>query len=250
MQPTTLPLPNGLTLHLDTADRLNDARVIAREIFEQGNYRRPGFELRPTDTVVDVGAHAGLFSLWAAPQVTHGTILAIEPTSAIDCLTRSLRQNDISHVRPLRCAVGTPGTTLEIIDCPAIGGLNRHNGFHLPPLTRFILRLCGQRRFSSRVLQTSARSLEDILHTEQVPRIDFLKIDCEGGEYTILEHASDALLGRIDRIAVEIHRFHPTHDPRRLVRRLRSSGFQVELHRPWFAWHFHHVGMLWARRSA
>jgi hypothetical protein len=42
------------------------------EIFERSRYVRKGFELRLSDTVVDIGGNIGSFVLLAAPQVRLG----------------------------------------------------------------------------------------------------------------------------------------------------------------------------------
>ena len=47
-------------------------------------------------------------------------------------------------------------------------------------------------------------------------------MDCEGAEYPILEGIHDDTLRRIDRIAMEWHRFDPSHEPDALVERFLS----------------------------
>ena len=244
-----LHLPNGLHLQLDSQDRLGDCNYIAGEIFRTHSYQRPGFELRPTDTVVDVGAHTGLFALWAAPQVPEGRVICIEPTRSIECLAQSLASNNLQNVRILRCAIGQPGTHLEIIDSPAFGALNRSTAFRLPLVTQMMVRWFGGSKVSNQVTTTApCRSLEDIIQSETLPRINFLKIDCEGAEYSIFDHISPSLLEKVERIAMEFHEFHPSHDHRCLVRQLESAGFEVQIQKRWLKYHLYKVGALWAHR--
>ncbi|MDZ4403910.1 FkbM family methyltransferase [Prosthecobacter sp.] len=235
-------------MQLDTQDRLGDCNYIAGEIFRTHSYQRPGFELRPTDIVVDVGAHAGLFALWAAPQVPQGRVVCIEPTRSIECLAQSLAPNNLQNVRILRCAVGQPGTHLEFIDSPAFGALNHSTVFRLPLATRMLMRWIGGSKAGNQVTTAPCRSLEDIVQSENLPQINFLKIDCEGAEYAIFEHISHGLLGKVERIAMEFHEFHPSHDHRRLVRRLESAGFEVQIQKRWLKYRLYKVGVLWARR--
>ena len=46
-------------------------------------------------------------------------------------------------------------------------------------------------------------SLEELLGA--VETVDLLKIDCEGGEYLILQTTPDAVLGRVQNLVFEIH---------------------------------------------
>jgi hypothetical protein len=45
-----------------------DSLLSSMEQVLPDSYARVGFELRPNDTVVDIGGNIGVFVLWAAPQ--------------------------------------------------------------------------------------------------------------------------------------------------------------------------------------
>lgn len=66
----------------------------AREIYARGVYfRRPGFQLTSTDVVVDLGAHAGLFTVLAATLAER--VIAVEAQSGLlDVISRNLEEND------------------------------------------------------------------------------------------------------------------------------------------------------------
>lgn len=52
----TSTLPNGLSVqHVST----QDLRFLYEEVFVQKCYRQHGLQLRPGDTVLDIGAHKG-----------------------------------------------------------------------------------------------------------------------------------------------------------------------------------------------
>ncbi|MGZ0171284.1 MAG: FkbM family methyltransferase [Planctomycetales bacterium] len=92
------------------------------------------------------------------------------------------------------------------------------------------------------------RNLASLLDEASFDKVDLLKIDCEGGEYEILDSTSDELLSRIDRVCMEFHELHPSHDHRNLVQRLESCGFDVTVERPWFERVFQKTGTIWALR--
>lgn len=77
-----------------------EADTIYREIFVEEQYLRFGIVLRPGMSVIDGGAHVGLFTLFAAPRVHPGPVLAVEP-SPLQCsvLRRNLRDLDNVIVR-------------------------------------------------------------------------------------------------------------------------------------------------------
>ena len=80
-------------------------------------------------------------------------------------------------------------------------------------------------------------------------RIDFLKIDCEGGEYDIFRNIPTEQWKRIQRIAMEFHELGPGQEHQELVTCLRQQGFHVEVCKPLLEYRFMHFGQIWARRD-
>ena len=66
-------------------------------------------------------------------------------------------------------------------------------------------------------------TLEAIVRQYGVEHIDFLKMDCEGCEYTVIRSLSDNMLQVIKELCIE---YHAGAAP--LVRILESNGFRVE----------------------
>lgn len=246
----TITLPNGMRLELQGAEQLGCASYVAREIFAQASYAQPGFEIGPADVVVDVGANMGLFALWAAPQASRGRVICIEPTGVIDCLERSLPGSGLSNVEIVRCAIGREEGFLTFVEYPGFTATTHAAEFRPATLGQLLIHLLW-RSSQKRPVRTTCRCrrLEDVLAELGVERVDLLKIDCEGGEYDIVDSLSDRALGRISRIVMEFHRLHRSHDHGRLVRRLRDAGFQVRVCHPWFARFVLKTGMIWARRE-
>lgn len=251
--PATAPvvtLPNGTRLELQTEDQHGCASYLAREIFTNGTYSKPGFEIGPSDVVVDVGANMGLFALWAAPQAPLGRVICIEPTGVIGCLERSLAGSGLTNVEIVRCAIGRAEGVLELVEYPGFTATTHAANFRPATLGQLLIHLLWRKSQRHPVRTTCrCRSLEDVLAALDVERVDLLKVDCEGAEYDIFDSLSDHVLGRVSRIVMEFHELHPTHDHRRLVRRLQDAGFTVRACRPWFARFILKTGMIWARRD-
>jgi len=243
-------LPNGTCLHLDSPDCLNDARFIIGEIFGEQVYSQPGFELHPTDTILDVGSHVGVFAHWAAPQIPQGRMICMEPTSAANRFEYSLAQNGITNVRLHRCAAGGPSSTLEMIEDPQFAGLNRSNHFQQPAYMRLLVAYFKKKQAlgAAQVRTVPCQSLEEIMASESLEQCDLLKMDCEGGEFDILEHTSRHVLRRFRRIMMEFHVYHSTHSLCKLRDRLVADGFAVHVKKKWLNHLLTKTGMLWATR--
>lgn len=244
-----LPLPNGLTLSLNSNQQAGCARFIAREVFQKGVYVRPGFEIRPTDVIVDIGANAGVFALWAAPMASQGRVICIEPTSVIECLEQSIRQNNLTNVTPVRCAISDSPGTLELTEYPGFNAVTHSSDFQPAQWGQFFIKLLW-RKHSAEPIKTSCvcRTLEDVLREQGVAKIDLLKVDCEGSEYAIFESVSDECLSKVSKIVMEFHELHSSHDHRILVQRLQKAGFTVNVSRTMVERLFLKTGMIWATR--
>jgi FkbM family methyltransferase len=131
--------------------------------------------LRRDMTVVDVGAHHGLYTLLASKRVGwDGRVVAIEP-SPRECarLVKHLRINRCSNVELVSCAVGEdPGEAdLYVVD-----------GFHdwcnslRPP----------SMKASASTVRVQVRRLDDILSELKISKVDFIKLDVEGAELSVL----------------------------------------------------------------
>ena len=64
----------------------------------------------------------------------------------------------------------------------------------------------------------------------QLEQVDFLKLDCEGSEYSILYNASAEVLGKIRRMAIETHLSNTErHNTAELSDYLKSKGFSTNM---------------------
>lgn len=158
------------------------------------------------ETVVDVGANAGMFSAWAGAHVgPGGTVLAMEPHPTTFQMTaktvaalpsRGVAIQCAAGARPGRMTLTVPGTTtLEATLADTIGGTK---------------------------IAVDVSTIDIELARHGISSFDLLKIDVEGWEIQALDGAADAL--RIcRRAAVE------TTPPLRpaVEDRLRTAGMQL-----------------------
>jgi FkbM family methyltransferase len=186
----------------------------ARRVIEQKDYTRPGHEIGPTDTVIDIGANIGCFALVAGKAASRGRVLAFEPDPGnFELVIRNVELNRLSNVTGVQCAVsGKPGT------------LRLFQGAHGPLHTTLTDRVDER----ASVTEVTAVTLPQIMDRYHIERCDFLKMNCEGAEYEILYNTPADYLRRIDRIALE---YHATRDKeqvsRQLAEFLADNGFRI-----------------------
>lgn len=159
--------------------------AVAMEL-SNNNYAFDNVEIRPGDVIVDIGAHVGVFSIYAAKKYPEAKILAFEPSPTnFDRLRRNLEAAGVTNVTEHKLAVTADGRDIELSwERGNTGGttaLRKVNG-HL-------------------VEEAKSCTLDDIF--EGLERIRFLKIDAEGMEHEILKSAQ--CLDRIDYLSGEFH---------------------------------------------
>jgi FkbM family methyltransferase len=138
--------------------------------------------LRPGMTVLDIGAHHGLYTLLAAKRVgRQGRVIAFEP-SPRECrrLAKHVRANRCKNVEVEACAVGdTPGEA----DLFMVDGFRDWGNSLRPPAVPE----------PTRRVRVPVRKLDDILAERGIEQVDFIKLDAEGGELAVLEGARKLL---------------------------------------------------------
>jgi FkbM family methyltransferase len=140
--------------------------------------------LQPGMTVLDIGAHHGLYTLLASKRVgPSGRVIAFEPSPRE---RRRLRQ----HVRINGCAnVSVEGVALGDhageADLFLVEGLQDWcNSLRRPEVEE---RTC--------VVRVEVRPLDEVLRELGVSRVDFIKLDVEGAELSFLRGAAKLLAG-------------------------------------------------------
>ena len=188
--------------------------AIFHEVWDHERYTTgPIGEVARRGTVVDIGAHIGLFSLFACRAIQANRIVSVEP----DPLNFELLVENISanHVE---------GATL--INA-AIAGNSGERRMHTSPSNT------GGHSFyarggSSRLVRVV--SLSGLFRSSGITECSLLKMDCEGAEMEILENTPDELFRNVSAISLEYHL--DAYSRERLERsktRLESLGFILEI---------------------
>ena len=258
-------LPNGNVCYLTSAAMRTIAKFLCWETFQRGQYRRPGFELRAADTVIDIGANIGMFALWSEPQIPQGRLICIEPNPhALECLRMNIFQNDLRNVIIVPAAAGSNNGALELVCHPGWEAFAHSAAVDVPwfytksrmaRLTRWLLqRLLRHAPQAAAATPIVVRQmpLAHIMDEHAAATVDFLKIDCEGSEFEVLRSLDAAHWARIERIVIEYHDFGRGRDHRELIRILHDNGFETEVVQTILerltALVGAQIGMIWAKK--
>ena len=201
-----------------------------KEIFMDECYLRGlGRPVSENPMILDIGANAGYFSLFALSRFRGARVIAFEPMPAnYALLTRNRLLNaGLPWTCVQKAVSGEPGEL--VLACDAGDGLTT---------SATVLAEDTSQRERIRV---PAVSLPGIFEEYRLERFDLLKMDCEGAEFGILYSCPPEFLGRVDRIAMEVHRGSGEgQNIDALETYLKQAGF-ITQRRP--------VGMLWAWRE-
>lgn len=181
------------------------------EIFDRRCYTRvAGMGIGDHDTVIDAGAHVGVFTVLAAVCASRGRVIALEPNRTnFRKLTSNVEANRLENVTLVEGALASydgMGTLWSTRDGTGSDSLiSRGSG-------------TGE---SVRVI--SPRTL--VSHFG-LGRVDFLKLDIEGAEYHLFS-SDPSWLKSIRRVALEAH--SGFGQPHVIVEQLTRAGFDVHI---------------------
>ena len=189
-------------------------KFVISEVWTDHVYDPAGFEIKSTDTVVDVGAYIGDFTIFAARKARQGRVLAIEPfPDNYNLLQKNIRINNLRNVIAINKALSDENGTEKIY----IAKIN--SGGH-STVKEYI---------SGDSLEVRSVTLSRIITDYKVKKIDFLKMDCEGAEYKILFGTPKSILNKVDKIVMEYHTVGKDKNVEYLTKFLCRSGFEVKL---------------------
>ncbi len=179
-----LEIRNGVKIKL----RVNSTDLMAfTHVWLLHEYSRSGFEIRDTDIVIDIGAHIGLFALFSSQFCKNGKIYCFEPVKEnYDLLESNLELNSIRNVVATNAAISTNTGVVTIY-------LNEDESGHSMYVT------------GSKQIQVKSLSLQDVFDSNKLEKCDFLKIDCEGEEYKIIDSLPTPYFDKINKMCVEYH---------------------------------------------
>lgn len=173
----------------------------AREMYCRRVYfRRPGFEIRSGDVVVDLGANVGLFTTMAG--IYGGRVVAVEAQSGfLPVIRANLDRNACRHQAAIEFALVGASTG--------------------------VLRTKEARRTASHWSDEPPElSMADIFRRHHLKEVHLMKVDIEGSEFDLFS-GDPGWLDVVNRIVMEVH--PQFGEPNELRVALRRAGFVTHL---------------------
>jgi FkbM family methyltransferase len=206
----------GLTFHLNSHDGHLTEIVLKHGVWEPAETAVFEQQIRPGDTVVDVGANIGWYTVIASRLVgENGRVIAFEPDPVnFRYLKRNVEANGCTNVVLEQKALSTEAGTIQL-------HLNSKNmGMHSTALPQ---------ELSGGAIEVEAVPLDDYL--QNVEEVNFVKIDVEGAEGFVLGGMHQTLRSA-PRLSLLVE-FAPTRleaagcDAEKMLRNLEAQGFRM-----------------------
>jgi FkbM family methyltransferase len=174
-------------------------------------YSTPGFDLHESDTIIDIGAHIGLFTLFASQFCKNGKIYCFEPVKEnYDMLSSNISLNRLSNVFAFNMAVTDKTSPVRIY-------LNSDESGH------------SMFEQNSTPIEAQSTTLAHILDKNNISSCDFVKMDCEGAEYDIIGTLSQEYFSKIKKMIIEYHMADNKPELLQgLISKLKSFSFDIK----------------------
>jgi FkbM family methyltransferase len=175
------------------------------------------------DTVVDIGAHMGRYTITSSKSVgASGKVIAVEAHPYnFRILQHNLRLNKLKNVSALNCAVYSKKARLKLYLPDEDLGYTMHHSL----MTNYLTSKYSN-EIQRRYIEVEADTLDNLLKVRGINEVNWIKIDVEGAEYEVLKGAKEILSANKDiSILVEVHG-KDTYGP--TIELLRSNNFDIE----------------------
>lgn len=240
-------LPNGLEIvHLHQYE----TDYLYKEIFEDQCYLRHGIRLNDGDTVIDIGANIGMFSLFVLNRYPNARIFAFEPAPAVyDLLTANCARFG-ANARAFNAGVsdrsGRAAFTFyenssvfssfhsDLVEDRAavravVRNMVRRSTTVDDAVDEYVDVLTAD-RLRGQTHECDLTTVSSIIREHGIERVHLLKIDAERSELKIIDGIGEADWQKIDQIVVEVHD-RSQEALKRLEALLTSKGYRCAIER-------------------
>jgi len=189
---------------------------VMREIFKFQEYKKAEKVIvSAVSPILDVGAHAGFFSIYAWALNENAKIFALEPEPEnLKMLEKNLKANNIKNVKII---VGALAQNTE----KRILTITKDNQNHFLADAKRTTRLTPNDKW------VQSYSLADVFKENKIKKLSLIKMDIEGGEYEILENLKTNEFHFFENIILEYHDTQNNHH-QKIEQILRENKFGVQ----------------------
>jgi FkbM family methyltransferase len=173
---------------------------------------RSVFQPKPNETVIDVGAHLGLYTLIAAKLVgQNGKVISIEPDDAnLVVLRKNVAINNLNNTIVLPVALGD------------VSGLKKFYAGVMPSASSFYFTRWRALYKVRTVKKIITVTLDELLEKLGIKDVEWIKIDVEGAELDVLR-GGESFLQNSKNLKILIRDYSGE-----AMKYLQKKGFQVK----------------------
>jgi len=187
-EPAPIGAKHSVNIHLNSSDLSTFTKIFLNREYDVPLAKEP-------KVIIDAGANVGYASAFFAVEFPQAKIIAIEPETANFNL---LKQNTAAfpNVTPVNAAIWPRSGRINLLD-PGMGSWGFEAGE-------------ASGRPDARSLGTvRAVTVDELMAEFNLPYIDVLKVDIEGGEKTLFAESPE-WLKRVGVVMIELHdRWYP-----------------------------------------
>jgi len=191
---TEFDIDYGLKIYLELSNPFTWDLVLGKDL-EKDVKREFSQNINEGDTVIDVGAHIGEYTLLGAKLVgTNGSIISVEPArDTIKSLKENIILNDFKNCLVIEKAVG------EKVETKSLYKVSKEDVYGY--LDQYV-----KNKKLTKQSEIDVTTIDEIVLSENLNLVNLLKIDVEGFEYEVLLGCNDTLKkNKIKKIIIEIH---------------------------------------------
>ena len=200
---------NGLKIKL--RNNSTDIQAFAN-VWLLEEYKKEKFLSKENDTVIDIGAHIGLYAMYISQTNKNVKIFSYEPVDEnYNLLKENIEINSLDNVKIFNFAVGkTIGKTKIFLK----NDQSAHNIYEK----------------SEKYEIVNMTTLNKIIEENNFKKISILKLDCEGAEYDIFDNLSDENFEIIEKICFEYHILNNNYEKLDILKKkLSNKNFRLEI---------------------
>ena len=177
------------------------------------------FAPKEGDTVIDIGAHIGRYTITSSKQVGKtGKVVAIEADpDNFQLLKRNIALNKLTNVMPLNYAVFSERTRMKLYEQSASA---KYNSLMLARAAR-----------TKNYVEVEADTLDSILKLNEVNQVNWIKIDVEGAEFEVLKGSTKTLSSENMSLLIEIHNIEDPSHHHNIVDFLQYHNYEITFER-------------------
>jgi len=166
------------------------------------------FEVKEGDVVVDIGGNLGLFSYYSLCKGAK-QVYCFEPSpQSYNCIIENFNIDNL------------------VVEKAAVGSKDGEVTFNINPESSINSSMFVSDK-NSQTITCKSINFNNYIENNNIDKINYLKIDCEGAEYEIIESLNEHYLtNNINKICLEYH-LNKNGEINTILNKLKKCGFNV-----------------------